>query len=223
MTTTETKETRMSVTRALTELKRLDKRIVDLSTNGVFLAYGTGHGDKFKLRTPNLAATNADGVKSEIQSNFDTLFSLIERRAKIKAKIVLSNANTKVTIANREMAVAEAIELKSYIAQKNSFIGSLQSTYIQTTRQVTALNEKLNETIETSLNTMFGSADKAKLDANTIENISRPKLNAGEAVMLDPIGIVSVIKKCTDELSEFTSEVDYVLNESNSSTVITID
>ena len=55
------------------------------------------------------------------KSSFDSVESLIARETLLKSAVLLSNAVTKVTIANKEMTVAEAIHMKTVAEHKKDF------------------------------------------------------------------------------------------------------
>ena len=98
---------KMTVHKALAELKIIDDRIHKAVHNSVFV-YSCKNGiDK------------VDGVpvsdfKKDINSNYQKVTNLINRRNAMKRAIVLSNAVTKVTVGDKEYTVAEAIDMKNH-------------------------------------------------------------------------------------------------------------
>ena len=101
---------KMSIHRALGELKTLDKRIRKEIENTIFIgAKKKSSNTEYKTRTSIVDFNN--NVNSSIQSIND----LILRRKEIKEAIVNSNANTFVTIGDNKMTVASAIERKTSI------------------------------------------------------------------------------------------------------------
>ena len=53
--------------------------------------------------------------------------------------------------------------------------------------------------------------------------VAEPQRAQKEAVLLDPKGIVSFIKKYEDEVTDVQSELDFTLSESNASTTIEVE
>ena len=100
---------KMLVTQALNELKLLDSRIEDATNNAIFVIAAKKNEKKVN---PNLTKEDFE-IRSK--AFYQSIMDLIERRKKIKAAIVASNAVTKVTVHDEEMTVAEAIERKSTI------------------------------------------------------------------------------------------------------------
>ena len=103
---------KISVTRALVELKRLDERIGKAISGGLFIARTVGRDTNKKVVG---SSDSVAAVEKRIQGSFDKVTSLITNREKIKSALVMSNATTHVSIMGRNVTVAEAIELKSTV------------------------------------------------------------------------------------------------------------
>ena len=210
---------KMSVTRALAELKRLDDRLNRMTTDqSIFVSVAVGQGDKQKVLGVSDTVQN---VIAQIQSNRDRVNSMIEMRAKIKAAVVASNAATKVKLGTREMTVAEAIELKKSIEVKRNMLATYRRQVIQANALVTKQNAALEAQIETNLATIYGN-EKGKVDASMFEAIAKPQREQKEASLIDPIKINDVIKSLEDEISLVETELDFTLSESNAKTEIEV-
>ena len=96
---------RMSIHRALAELKTLDARI-NSACSGTFV-YAN------KKSNAKISGMSIEDAKKFLVGNYDRAKDLIERRKKIKSAIVESNAKTEVEVAGIKMTVADAIERKS--------------------------------------------------------------------------------------------------------------
>ena len=103
MATTE----KMSIHKALAELKLLDNRIMSAIKNGTYCVANKHSNDKIK-------GVSIEEYKKIMQGDYDKATDLIKRRNAIKRAIVLSNAVTKVKINDIEYTVAEAIEMKNH-------------------------------------------------------------------------------------------------------------
>ncbi len=99
---------KLTITRALSELKLLDKRIRKEIEAAYFVA---GVQKKKKI----IGMYTKEEFSSRSQGEVDSIQSMTERRKIIKSAIVNSNARTMVTIVGNTMAVAEAIERKTSI------------------------------------------------------------------------------------------------------------
>ena len=210
---------KMSVTRALAELKRLDDRLNRMSTDqSIFVSVAVGQGDKQKVLGVSDTVQN---VVSQIQSNRDRVNSMIEMRAKIKSAVVASNAATKVKLGAREMTVAEAIELKKSIDVKRNMLSTYRRQVIQANALVSKQNATMEAQIEMNLATIYGN-EKGKVDASMFEAIAKPQREQKEASLIDPIKINDLIKSLEEEISLVETELDFTLSEINAKTEIEV-
>jgi hypothetical protein len=166
-------------------------------------------------------STPVDVAKAKIQSSYDTMAAMFEKRAALKSAVVLSNAMTTVQILGKEVSVAEAIEMKSSVQNKQALLQVMKQQYAKCNNAVSILNAKLDEAIESNLKTIYGS-DKSKADPSAYESIAKPQREQKEASLLDPADIVSKIAALTEEISVITTELDFTLSESNARTTIQV-
>lgn len=207
---------KMSITRALAEMKQLQARIQDASSAD-FVTMTVGKNTKRKLTT----AGTVEQKEKELQSNYDSVVGLINRRQQIKKAVVMSNATTKVTLGTNEYTVAEAIELKSSVNLKEQLLVNMKSQYAAVSSQVQRSNQQLDTQIDTLLTTVYG-ADKSKINDESYALVANPQKDNKEATMLDPICIAQRIKDLSDEISSIKTELDFVLSESNARTEIEV-
>lgn len=196
----------ITITRALTELKTLDKRIQKAIDSGTFVSY---QGQFYK---PSEASKTA-------QATYQSIMDLLERRKKIKSSIVMSNAVTKVTICGKEMVIAEAIETKSSIKHLENLLNRLKAQHAQENRTVESINEKVRRDLE-SKTKMTAEKEENKIDLN---EFSSTYVKMHGCSLYDPLKITSKIEELEDYITKFKSEVDFVLTEKNSTTYINVD
>ncbi len=208
----------MSVTRALVEIKRIQERIETAILQGKFVDKTTGH-DQFKKASGNVSVAEAT---AKIQASFDKVDSLISNREKLKAAIVISNASNYVTVLDRVMTVAEAIEIKSTVSFRQQYLNAMRNQFTLTTNAVDKANAELDASITASLNTIYGN-EKGKVEPSMYAAIANPQKQQKESALLDPCNVASRIEKMTDEISQINSEIDFVLSESNARTNISVD
>jgi len=197
---------KISITRALSELKLLDKRINKSIKDANFLSYEVNGKNYLKTFEP----------KEQLQSVED----LIQRRSLLKTKIMESNASTVVKIAGKEMLVIEAIEMKETIQYKKQLLLTLESTRKSVRSKIESINEDVKYRLDGLLQANFGKESKTK-DSES-EAIAKPFLERNEAKEIDLIDIDNKIKTLSEEIDAFESEVDFVLSESNSLTKIDV-
>lgn len=206
--------TKMTITRGLVELKLLDKRINDKIKSIDFVGVVQGKKD---ITTKLL---RKEELEKEAKSGLQSIKDLIERRKKIKSLIVASNAETKVTIADKKYTVADAIERKNSIEYEKELLGELRYQLEKTESEIIRQNNKMEETLENLLGQQLMSEKKKTEDAEMFIK-SYKELN--EYKIFDPISIRKTIKEIEEEIDTFLAEVDFILSESNATTFIEVE
>lgn len=222
--------TTMSLTRILSELKTLDKRIQEKAAGGLmFIACKRGTGDNAQLlvaasnggkNVVAVATPTPAAVEVSIQSDYQALVSLIARQVKLKAALIAANAVTSVTIGNQPMTIAEAIERKRFIATRKQILQSMKEQHVGLSsfidRENVALNVRIDQAIAQAKST-DGNLPQAEQDivANSMRNrqIISP---------VDPLNLADVIRKLESEISEFETNVDFALSEVNATTKVAV-
>lgn len=202
---------KMTIHRALTELKTLDARIHNAIDDGIFITANKRSNTKINGKT-------VEEHKSIIQGYYDKVTDLIERRNKIKSAIVDSNAKTYVDVAGSKMTVAQAIERKTSIQYEEIFLDRLKASYAQAVARVNRENEALPHKLETYLQSVLGNKDTAKKE--DIEYHTKSFMERNEYELIDPVSLKEKIDKLEEEIYNFKAEVDAVLSESNATTFI---
>jgi hypothetical protein len=208
---------KMSVTRALAELKTLDVRFSKSVDELNLVAVKQGN----KLRSPNSSYKEEDFVKNA-KGGLQSAMALYDRIITIKTAIDQSNSVTKIKIGNKEMTIQEALVLKKYINLRNSLVMKLQRI-AQKARDSYEVAESENQnTIEKMISSQLGKdstdAQKASARKEAEDYIEKTKCVS----LVDPCGIDALIKNLGDDITEFTTNIDYALSESNSTTFIEI-
>jgi len=196
---------KISITRALVELKTLDSRIQKKIDASTFVCY------KGQFHQP------VESVKESV-SNFQSIYDLIERRKKIKSAIVTSNALTQVIICETEMTVAEAIETKSSIKHKKNLLAVLKAQYGSTINSIECINSKVRKDLENKSN-RDGEKEKQQM---SLEEFSKTYVSLHGVELFDPLHISQKIEGLDKYIVQFEQEVDYILSEKNATTFITI-
>jgi hypothetical protein len=160
-------------------------------------------------------------IESAITASFQQVEALIARRDAIKRAIIVSNGSTKVNISGTEMTVAEAIERKGSIGYTQHFINTLVAHYNQATNAVNQQNTRVEADIEKRVMAAYGN-DKGKVNEDQYNLIAQAVKGESEAKLLDPVKIADKIKELQTKFSDFVTEVDFVLSESNARTEIEI-
>ncbi len=204
---------KLSIHRALTELKMLNIRI-EAATNGVSSVLAN------RKSNSKINGIEIDEYEKQMQASYDKVIGLIHYRNKIKALVVQSNAQTKVKVGKEEMTVAEAIERKQSIQFEKNLLEVMQHQYRSAIHTVAKENDALPAKLETYLINILGNKDKQSPEEVKLHTETFMKRNEYE--LIDPLNVKKQIETLSNRIEEFESEVDAVLSESNATTFIEV-
>ena len=204
---------KMTIHQALSTLKMLDKRITT-ATRQVFISSKKKSADK-------IDGINLKDYNTLLTGNLQKVKQLIENRKVLRSAVVLSNANTSITIGKDTYTVAEAIERKANMHSEKQLVGFLQNQYNQVTNYVNQENINVqNNRLESYLTSVLGKENRKpeEVKQHTEEFLSRNELE-----LIDPNKLATTISELDKSILDFMNEVDYKLSESNSTTFIEVD
>jgi len=198
---------KMTVTRALAELKTLEKRISKSVTECEIVKVKRKE-DKWDVQEFNRQA----------QSAYQSTIDLISRRDEIKRRVLMSNAVTKVRIGQEELTIAEVIDRKGAIKFKISLLERLRNQRANTRAVFDMRTEELRKKLDHLLEVNFGKEGKS--NPENVSAISKTYYDTNKVEIVDSVNIDSKIKSLEDEITEFEKEADLVLSESNARTYL---
>lgn len=205
---------KMLVTVALNELKLLDSRIIKEIDRGSFISSA-------KKSSPKVSpAMSKEEFIEEAKSKFNSVKDLIERRAKIKAAIVDSNAKTEVEIDGVKMTRADAIERKSSINYEKLMLNELKDQLNIHTSKVNSSNYEVDNKIDSLVQAAYGKEGKNNIKQEDYDAIAKPYREANEWDIVDPLNLKDVIEEMEKRIDGFESNIDSVLQISNCTTYI---
>lgn len=207
---------KMTVHKALAEIKVMDNRINSAIYSGVYCLANKHSNEKVK-------GIAVEDYKKVMQGYYDKTNDLIKRNEAIKKAVVLSNAITKVKIGENEYTVAEAIWMKNHgIDNKDELLVKLQQQYNKAQAEILKNNgEELDKRAEQYIIGIYGSKE-GKADTEAFEKTKKEFIKANQYELLDPIGILKVIEDLEKEIDTFKAEVDATLSTSNAITEIEV-
>lgn len=205
---------KMLVTVALNELKLLDSRIIKEIDRGSFISSA-------KKSSPKVSpAMSKEEFIEEAKSKFNSVKDLIERRAKIKAAIVDSNAKTEVEIDGVKMTRADAIERKSSINYEKLMLNELKDQLNIHTAKVNSSNYEVDNKIDSLVQAAYGKEGKNNIKQEDYDAIAKPYREANEWDVVDPLNLKDVIEEMEKRIDGFESNIDSALQISNCTTYI---
>lgn len=207
---------KMTVHKALAELKIVDDRIVSAINGGTYCVANKHSNDKIK-------GVSLDEYKATMQGYYDKATDLIKRRNAIKRAVVLSNATTKVNINGVEYTVAEAIEMKNHGVEFDDMLyRTLNNQYLKAQADILRQNgDDLEERAEQYVIGIYGSKE-GKINTDDFEKTKKDFITANSYELIDPIKILDKINSLEESIASFRAEVDAALSSSNAVTEIEI-
>lgn len=208
---------KMTVHKALSELKTLENRINAVLQNACFVM-ANKHGNG-KINGKPIADFNASAV-----DDYKSATALINRRNAIKRAVIQSNATTKVVIDGKEYSVAEAIDMKTAgIKSTRALINVFGSQLEMASRTINRENgEKLDTRADQYVKTMFEGADVKNLSEEA-RKLREDFIATQSYELVDPLNAEGKLKALNKEVDAFMTEVDSALSVSNALTTIDIE
>ncbi|MCM1500684.1 MAG: hypothetical protein NC124_19655 [Clostridium sp.] len=208
---------KMTVHKALAELKIVDDRIISAINGGTYCVANKHSNEKIK-------GVPVEEYKGVIQGYYDKATDLIKRRNAIKRAVVLSNATTKVTINGLEYTVAEAIEMKNHgVEFDEKMLDVLNKQYNKAQSEILKQNgDDLEKRAEQYVIGIYGSKE-GKTNTDDFEKTKKDFITANSYELIDPIKILDKINALEESIASFKAEVDAALSVSNSITEIVVE
>ena len=208
---------KMTVHKALCELKTLDARIQKATQQSVF-AFANKHSNN------KVCGLSIGEYSAEIKSTYQSIKDLLARRDAIKRAVTLSNANTMVVIAGKEYTVAEAIEVKNHsIPLKQVLLNKMEADNRRARLDADRGNgEALEARADEYVKSLYGNVDM-KGASEDIRKTRADFITAQTMEIVDPIDIKSEMERLEKDISAFVVEVDAALSVSNALTELTIE
>ena len=209
---------KMTIHKALAELKTMDDRINKAIRNTVYVLAVKHSAEKINGMTIN-------DFKSNMKSGYQKVTDLMARRDAMKRAVVLSNATTKVKIGGVEYTVAEAIEMKNNgVEFKKALLQQMYMAYGVAQNDFNKNNgdalEKKAETYVLSIIQAQPKESKMTVDNDIMKAHRQEYINNNKYDILDPMDIAKAIETLDAEINEFEADVDAALSVSNALTVI---
>lgn len=205
---------KMTLHRALAELKLIDAKI----EKQISEINPTQIKQKDKLVGGYIEEKD---FNSQVQSKFDSINDLINRKITIKSAIVTTNGITKVTVAGKEMTIADAINMKAVVLFKKKLVGKLKTDYQQTIAVLNKNNEAVNANVQRILEATFGK-ENVKVTKDDMDAVRKPYIDANEFTLVDPLKVIDKVEEIEKEMGAFEADVDAALSEINAVTFIEI-
>ena len=209
--------TTMSITRALTRAKTIEKQLARLVESQFVVTL-------MKREVDDESDVFKDNLKMT-KSNFDQFNDLFAELNNIKAAVRKSNEVTKVVIGGEELTVADALVYKNTIVYRNNFLDRIT----RENRNAESRVEQSKINYDNKFATVRENFIKSSQGQDVSEDYLKTVLTEEERRLKKAIievkvsGINNVnefIEAERKRIDTFLEEVDYVLSESNATTII---
>lgn len=202
----------MSIAQGLSELTMLSKKIDKIINNTMFCAMA-------KKKSKEVKNQRKEDFQKDVKSSYESLQDLIENRRRIKNAIEISNATTIVTVGGIEMTVSEAIDRKRSLTIEEGLLSEMRNQYSICQNELDKTNEKVEMQGNAFIENMLGSEKSKTEDALKLLN---NYLEEHSYELVDPLNILKEIERLIEYVDTYSTEINYVLTESNVKTLITV-
>ena len=142
--------------------------------------------------------------KKKADASYTSINDLILRRKKIKAAILNSNAVTKINMHEKEMTIAEVIDLKGMIVYYKSLLNKMITQRDISVAKVNVNNSKVEAYIDKMVSDAYSNKDgKNIIKPEEYAAIADPYRERNEWVLVDPLGITEKIESLQNFIEEF--------------------
>lgn len=210
------KTEKMTVHKALCELKTLDARINKKITSGTFV-FANKHSNT------KISGMSISDFSMGVKENYQSIVDLMNRRNAIKRAVTLSNATTKVIIAGVEYTVAEAIDMKnSGIPLQQNLLARIELDMRKSSKFADDNNgPALEARADDYIKALYGSSDSKGI-SDEIKKVRSDFMSTQVVEIVDPINASAEIERLSKQIDSFTVDIDSALSVSNALTEITI-
>lgn len=209
--------TTMSITRALTRIKTIEKQLNQLVDKEFVTTLA-------KREVDNVTDTYKE-VLNKTKSNFDQFNDLFAELNRIKAAVRKSNEITKVTIGGDELSVADALVYKNTIVYRSNFLEKIARENRTADSRVEQSKINADNKFATVRENFIKSSQGQDVNENYVNTVLTEEERRLKAALVEikVSGIKDVSEYIEAErkrIDTFIEEVDYVLSESNATTMI---
>ena len=215
MATKKTNTVKMSLTKALAEVKRIDAKIADLSNQVIAVAK--------KGNTDQIIGCNGLGTAKEFLSNTkgitQSLIDLNTRRIAIKTAIAKANVTTYVKINGEPFTIIAAIDAKNTNETLIQIYSKWLSQFAFVDTTIEEQEDIIQKLTQQSLQAALGSNQQSKNNLQAEIEKSTRSLYEGK---LCSNYTREEIQKKLDAAQDMLAEIDMCLSEVNSRTDIEV-
>lgn len=213
---------KITLHRAIAEIKSTNDRLDKLTTCGTFVAI------KNKATGLSAGGRKIDAVEKEIVGYFDKFNALYDNLTKLKFALVGANSGIKShddlmteEVCGNQYTILEILALKQIVKHKAGLLTRLKVDFANAKadieRRMEAEDSKLQKTIAQLNN---NDADNKEV---TIDMITKTYWQSNGFELIDPIHIEELIERLEKETCAYEVGIDAALSQANALRTIEVD
>lgn len=183
--------TQISITRALTRVKVIEKQLEQLSYDKYVRSVLEQDKDK----------KQSEDFKSESKSNFDKFNSLFDESVALQKVIRKSNEDTLVRISGKEMTVSEALILKSLIEHKQQLLSNIRDQNSNANNEIEKAETQIESKAQSFVQSLKTENQSQIDDAMKVGRLSATK--ELRKVRLTGLNVEQILKEDLEFVQEF--------------------
>lgn len=209
---------RMTVHKALAELKVIDDRIFNAISNATFVTANKHSNDKINGKS-------IPDYKVDMKAAYQKVTDLINRRNAMKRAVVLSNAQTTIQIGANTYTVAEAIEMKNHGMEHMRNLLNQMTRQLNQSQATLTVNsgEQIEKKAEQYVLSVISSQPKdgkMSIDSKAMQSLREQYIENNTYDLIDPNDVTAKITEISEYITQFETEIDAALSVSNALTII---
>lgn len=211
---------KITISRALNTLKHLKVEIEDyFKTTRQFAGIQFGASGA----NTNIASMNAEQLKAAIRSNYDKITGLIRKQVALKQAIALANTTTMVTVDGKTMSVANAIIMRNHINAKEVLLKQMRGVNASLNTELEKIAVKFEDRVAVLTKESMSDSMSSEERANVALTMRRIQEEQAGPRAINPLNLAEKIQELEKEILFLKSELDLVLNESNTNTLVEVE
>jgi hypothetical protein len=206
---------KLSLHRALAELKLIDKKLTKHCEGARFIGY------HFKAGAVNGTNKAVEQFCTDAKASYTSYIDLLNRKIAMKAAIMKKNNEATIDLDGKKLTIADAIAMKDNLVHYETIINSLRTQFADALRRKEQSKVQVDDTVKNMITTLFGK-DQANISGAKIEELRAQAEEQNGLIIEDPLNIEKKIEELTNIRDGIITKIDYLLSEVNAITFIEI-
>lgn len=205
---------KMTIHEALSRIKITERRIASAATAQFVVA---NRHNNTKIDGKDISVK-----KDELKASKQKYDDLVRNYRVLKSAVAMSNAMTKITVAGKDYTIVEAIEEKHFSESRLGYLKAIRRSYDVARDTANVNNARLPEAAEKFVASL-NMSEKNGNSKDEIRKIMDKYIEDNTWELIDPNNLGDWIASMEKDITDFMSNIDFKLSESNATTIIDVD